>query len=123
MAKRERSKRSARKARAQERSLREAAQAASTPEVASAGKAVQAEKPAKAVAKSPKAKGTGPIARLRGYFSDVRTELHKVVWPSRDELANYSVAVVAMLVVFGLVIWLVDSGIVAALVGYTGLRG
>ena len=32
-------------------------------------------------------------------------------------------AIIAMLIVFGIVIWLVDSGIVAALIGFTGLRG
>ena len=49
--------------------------------------------------------------------------MRRVVWPSPEELKSYSVAIVAMLIVFGIVIWLVDSGIVAALVGYTGLRG
>ena len=32
-------------------------------------------------------------------------------------------AVIAMLIVFGVLIWLVDTGIVAALAGFTGLRG
>ena len=49
--------------------------------------------------------------------------MRRVVWPSKDELKTYSVAIVIMLVIFGVVIWLVDSGIVAALVGFTGLRG
>ena len=49
--------------------------------------------------------------------------MRRVVWPSRDELMSYSVAIIAMLIVFGIVIWLVDSGIVAALIGFTGLRG
>ena len=49
--------------------------------------------------------------------------MRRVVWPSRGELKSYSVAIIAMLIVFGIVIWLVDSGIVAVLIGYTGLRG
>ena len=49
--------------------------------------------------------------------------MRRVVWPSKGELKSYSVAIVAMLIVFGVVIWLLDSGIVAALIGYTGLRG
>ena len=49
--------------------------------------------------------------------------MRRVVWPSKEELKSYSIAIVVMLVVFGIVIWLVDTGIAAALVGYTGLRG
>ena len=60
--------------------------------------------------------------RLRNYFGAVRSEMRRVVWPSKAELKSYSVAIIAMLIVFGVIIWLVDSGIVAALVGYTGLR-
>ena len=47
----------------------------------------------------------------------------RVTWPSKSELKNYSVAVIAMLVVFGVAVWLVDTGVVAALIGFTGLRG
>ena len=60
---------------------------------------------------------------VTGYFSDVRKEMRQVTWPSRTELRNYSVAVIATLIVFGVLIWLVDTGFVAALVNYTGLRG
>ena len=49
--------------------------------------------------------------------------MHKVVWPSKDELKTYTVAIIALLVVFGVVIWLVDTGIVALIAGFTGLRG
>jgi len=49
--------------------------------------------------------------------------MHRVTWPSKEELKSYSVAVIVMLIVFGVLIWLVDTGIVAALVGFTGLRG
>ena len=49
--------------------------------------------------------------------------MRRVTWPSKEELRSYSVAVIVMLVVFGVLIWLVDTGIVAALVGFTGLRG
>ena len=60
---------------------------------------------------------------MRTYLHDVRTEMHRVVWPSKTELTNYSVAVLAMLAIFGVVVWLVDTGFVALLVGFTGLRG
>ncbi|NJE81380.1 preprotein translocase subunit SecE [Olsenella sp. SW781] len=129
MANKDRNKRSVRKARAEERARVEAAQAASAQ--GSAGS--DGKKPAKEVVKAEKKpakkdekksdKKPGLFRRLRNYLGDVRSEMRRVVWPSRDELMSYSVAIIAMLIVFGIVIWLVDSGIVAALIGFTGLRG
>lgn len=117
MANKDRNKRSVRKARAEERARVEAAQAAS---VASSGSAAKAEKKAE---KKKADKKPGIFRRLFNYLGDVKSEMRRVVWPSKEELKSYSVAIIAMLIVFGIVIWLVDSGIVAALVGYTGLRG
>lgn len=129
MANKDRNKRSVRKARAEERARVEAAQAAS----AQCSDGSDGKKPAKGVVKAEKKpakkdekksdKKPGPFRRLRNYLGDVRSEMRRVVWPSRDELMSYSVAIIAMLIVFGIVIWLVDSGIVAALIGFTGLRG
>ena len=122
MANKDRNKRSVRKARAEERARVEAAQVAST---GSAPDAKPSKAPAKAEKKPEKAsdKKPGPLRRLRNYLGDVRSEMRRVVWPSKAELKSYSVAIIFMLIVFGIVIWLVDSGIVAALVGFTGLRG
>lgn len=125
MANKDRNKRSVRKARAEERARVEAAQAAS---VVSSGSAAKAErkaekKPEKKVEKKKADKKPGIFRRLLNYLGDVKSEMRRVVWPSKEELKSYSVAIIAMLIVFGIVIWLVDSGIVAALVGYTGLRG
>ena len=128
MANKDRNKRSARKARAEERARVEAAQAASAPAddstKAAKGltKAKDEKKPEKKADKKAE-KNPGFFGRLRSYLGDVRSEMRRVVWPSREELKSYSVAIIAMLIVFGIVIWLVDSGIVAALVGFTGLRG
>lgn len=44
---------------------------------------------------APKAERTGPVQFVR----EVRGELRKVAWPSRDEVANYSVVVL-----FGIVV-------------------
>ena len=133
MANKDRNKRSARKARAEERTRVEAARAASAPQDAKKAETLaksekKAEKDAakaeKKAAKEQRAKEhPGPIRRLRNYLGDVRSEMRRVVWPSRSELKSYSVAIIAMLIVFGIVIWLVDSGIVAGLIAYTGLRG
>ncbi|MGL5173764.1 MAG: preprotein translocase subunit SecE, partial [Olsenella sp.] len=112
-----------RKARSEERIRVAAAQAASTPASVSEEKpkAAKSDSVAKTASDKPvKAKRKGRIAT---YLTEVRSEIRRVVWPSKEELTNYSVAVIATLVVFGVVIWLVDNGIVAALIGYTGLRG
>ena len=119
MANKERNKRSARKARAEERARLEAAQA--TAESGSSGSSAKVAQ-AKA-AKPQQKKNTGFFGRVRTYLHDVAIELRRVIWPSKAELKSYSVAVIATLAVFGAVIWLVDTGIVAVLVGLTGLRG
>ena len=119
MANKDRNKRSARKARAQEREAREAAQAASQPSAAPKAKAEVAKSAA------PKKSNGKPgfFKRIGNYFSDVRAEMHRVVWPSRPELKNYSLGVIAMLLVFGVAIWLVDLGIMGVLTVFAGLRG
>lgn len=127
MAKRERNKRSARKARQQERERVAEAQAA-----ASSGKAEESKslfkrsesKPSKtAKGKSVAKADRKGLQVVTGYFADVRSEMHQVTWPSKIELRNYSVAVIATLILFGVAIWLVDTGFVAGLVQFTGLRG
>lgn len=127
MPNKDRHKRSVRKARAAERARLEAARAESVPSNGSSKKPTKAELKAekKAAEKAAEKKGKKPgiFKRFRNYLGDVRSEMHRVVWPSKSELKSYSIAIIGMLVVFGLLIWLVDSGILAALVGFTGLRG
>ncbi|MDO4536764.1 MAG: preprotein translocase subunit SecE [Coriobacteriales bacterium] len=124
MAKRERNKRSARKARQQERERVAAAQAVAEASQPKKKKLVKksAGKPAAKKAAISKADRRG-VQKVTGYFSDVRAEMHQVTWPTRLELRNYSVAVIISLIIFGLFIWLVDTGFVAGLVQYVGLRG
>lgn len=130
MAKRERNKRAARKARQQERERLEAARAVSAPKEEKSSKSFF-KKDKAATSKYDKSGKSAPVSKadrkgfqvVTGYFADVRKEMRQVTWPSRTELRNYSVAVIATLIVFGVLIWLVDTGFVAALVNYTGLRG
>lgn len=123
MPNKDRQKRSVRKARAAERKELEARRAASAPaDVKKKGVLAakdDTKKPAKAAAK----KNSGPFKDIREWFAGVRGEMKRVTWPSKDELKNYSVAVVAMLIVFGVAVALVDTGVVSALVGFSGLRG
>lgn len=128
MAKKDRQKRSARQARQKKRAELEAAHAVSghADKDQSDGKTSLSKKSDAKASKKSKGKGKDKgkkKGRIRTYFRDVRTEMHQVVWPSRPELRNYTVAVVVMLIVFGVCVWLVDTGFVTALVALAGLRG
>lgn len=48
------------------------------------------------------------IASVRDFFVDVRAEMHKVSWPTKDELIDATKRVVIMTVVIGTVIGLLD---------------
>ena len=49
--------------------------------------------------------GGGPL----GFLNDVRSELKKVIWPTRQQLISESFAVILMVVASTLLIYLVDS--------------
>ena len=44
-----------------------------------------------------------------GFFKGVRTELKKVVWPTRKELVSYTGVVIFTCVVFSLGLWALDT--------------
>ncbi len=69
-----------------------------------AGEAIKTGKPGKA---NTPAK-PGFFARLGNYFRDVRSEMKRVVWPSRPEVINSSVVVIVTLIFFALFIALTD---------------
>ena len=50
---------------------------------------------------------------LREYFRGVKTEIKKVVWPTRKELVSYTIVVLITCAVFALFLWGVDSGFLA----------
>ena len=65
----------------------------------------------------------GVFARLFGYFKAVKSELHRVTWPTKEELINFTIVVFATLLFFGVLIYLLDSAILPAFVWFSGLRG
>lgn len=82
------------------------------------------KKSTKTPAKAKKAdKKSGFLARAKAYLASVRSEMKRVVWPTKKELINYTVAVCASLVVVGVVIALLDAVIGGGLVAFAGLRG
>lgn len=82
------------------------------------------KKSTKTPAKAKKAdKKPGLIARAKAYMASVRSEMKRVVWPSKSELVNYTVAVCASLLVVGVVIAALDLIIGEGLVLFASLRG
>ena len=53
--------------------------------------------------------------RLTEYLKGVRTELKKVVWPTKNELYKYTIVVLLVCAFFALFFWLLDTGFLAIL--------
>lgn len=55
------------------------------------------------------------------FFRDVVSELKKVSWPSRKEFISYSIAVLAFVAIFGLIIFVMDITLGQGLTQLVGL--
>lgn len=98
-------------------------QAAAQPKKADSKKAAKKDVTStKKLAKEKKNKKPGFFARVKNYFASVRSEMKRVVWPTKQELINYTVAVCASLIVVGVVIAVLDAVIGQGLVLFSGLR-
>jgi preprotein translocase subunit SecE len=73
----------------------------------------QAEDMASAKAKKGGKSGGKKQNRVVKYFRDLRSELKKVVWPSRKKVVNNTTVVMVCMVIYGLLIWGIDSGLAA----------
>ena len=47
--------------------------------------------------------------QMRDYFSDVRTEMRRVTWPSKQEIYGTTVMVLITTFLFGFYFWVIDS--------------
>ncbi len=56
------------------------------------------------------------------FIKESRTELRKIIWPTRPEATQTTLIVLAMCVVVSLVLWGIDSIIVALITFVTSLR-
>lgn len=63
----------------------------------------------KAVAKTEKKKGG-----IKKYFKDLKSEIKKVVWPTRKQVINNTGVVLTVMVVVGLLLAGIDAGLGAA---------
>ncbi|MBT3473907.1 MAG: preprotein translocase subunit SecE [Gammaproteobacteria bacterium] len=55
-----------------------------------------------------------------GFIVGARTEARKVVWPTRKETTQTTLLVVVMVVIVGILLWLLDMGLVWAVRVFTG---
>ncbi len=59
--------------------------------------------------------GTSKLARARKnlvrFFKDIRTELKKVIWPTRQQLTNNTITVLLTCLVVGAIIWVADEAL------------
>ncbi|NLC04892.1 MAG: preprotein translocase subunit SecE [Tissierellia bacterium] len=56
-------------------------------------------------------KAEGNKGKLKAYFKGVRSELKKVIWPTRAELLNYTAVVTVLSAVVSIVVYVLDLGI------------
>ena len=48
------------------------------------------------------------------FFREIRNELKKVIWPTRSQLTNNTLTVLMSCLIIGILIWIVDMGLVKA---------
>lgn len=58
-----------------------------------------------------------------GFVRDARTEVRKVVWPTRTETVQTTLAVILMVVLVGILLWIMDSLLLWAVKLLTGQGG
>lgn len=51
------------------------------------------------------------IAKIKNYVLDVRKEMKKVSWPTREQLKESTVVVLSMTALFTIFVYLVDFGV------------
>lgn len=60
---------------------------------------------------------------LLGFIRDARTELRRVVWPTRQETLQTTLVVLVMVLIAAIFLWLLDMFLLWAVNGITGLGG
>ncbi len=65
-------------------------------------------------------KNTG--RKIERFFREIKAELKKVIWPTKNQLINYTITVLLTSLAVGIIIWIADallgSIIKATLTGY-----
>ncbi len=50
-----------------------------------------------------------PFKAIAKYFREVKSEMKKVIWPSRKQVVNNTTVVIAAVVLIGIFIWVLDA--------------
>ena len=58
---------------------------------------------------SEKEKKPGFFSRIGKWFRDLKSECKKIVWPTRKQTTNNTMIVIAMILVVGVFIWILDA--------------
>ncbi len=58
---------------------------------------------------------------LKEFLKGVKSEMKKVIWPTRKELSAYTMVVVGTCAVFALGFWLIDTGMILSLKTVLGI--
>jgi len=66
---------------------------------------------------------SAPGRSFLGFVEDSRTEVRKVVWPTRQETMQTTLIVMVIVVIIGLFLWLLDWGLGVAFRTLTGIGG
>lgn len=61
-----------------------------------------------AAAKPSKDKKPSLAKRFTRYFKDLRSEIKKVVWPTKKQVKNHTIVVLVFMAMTAVFIWLVD---------------
>lgn len=69
------------------------------------------------------AKQTVQGQRAWGFIKDARNEMIKVVWPSRQETVQTTAIVIVMVIITSLILWAIDSLLLAGVGAFTGHVG
>ncbi len=69
-------------------------------------KVTKTEQTAKPVKK--KRRGRSIFARIAKWFRELKSELKKVVWPTRKQIINNTIVVLVLVVISAIVIWAFD---------------
>lgn len=77
----------------------------------------------KEVKSSKKDAGAKKKGGIKKYFRDLKSEIKKVVWPSRSKVINNSGIVISVMVVVGLFLFGIDSALSAAVKALLSLGG
>lgn len=53
-------------------------------------------------------KSRNPFKAIARYFRETKSEMKKVVWPSRKQVVNNTLVVIAAVLIIGIFIWVLD---------------